>query len=208
MAIRFLYFFILSIAIASCSVEPASPRVVAIQPLLPYSSTSLDSIAAGIERYYGFETQVLDPIAIPKAFFVNVKSPRYRADSLLNYLQSLKPENADFILGFTASDISTTKRDASGNVLQPASRYEDWGVFGYGQRPGCACVLSSFRVPSEAGRHVERLQKIAIHELGHNLGLDHCTADAKCVMRDAAEKLSTIDHIECALCTSCQTKIK
>lgn len=44
-------------------------------------------------------------------------------------------------------------------------------------------------------KYIERIKKICIHELGHNLGLKHCEFHEKCVMRDAAETIKTIDYV-------------
>ena len=51
-----------------------------------------------------------------------------------------------------------------------------------------------------------RFKKVTIHEFGHNLGLPHCP-NKKCVMTAAAEKISTIDNENLALCKSCKNKI-
>ena len=46
-----------------------------------------------------------------------------------------------------------------------------------------------------------------MHELGHNLGLKHCDKDAKCLMRNAAETVKTVDQVDLKLCTYCLSKI-
>jgi archaemetzincin len=46
-----------------------------------------------------------------------------------------------------------------------------------------------------------------MHEAGHNLGLRHCK-NTDCVMQDAAEKISTIDRVERALCEQCKKQIR
>ena len=50
-----------------------------------------------------------------------------------------------------------------------------------------------------------RMQKIAIHEIGHNLGLQHC-ADTTCVMQDAVESIKTIDRSTQTYCPACKQK--
>lgn len=52
-----------------------------------------------------------------------------------------------------------------------------------------------------------RLKKICIHEVGHNLGLPHCTTN-KCVMQDAVETIKTVDNESEELCAECRLKIK
>lgn len=164
-------------------------------------------IQMSLQRTYGIPVYVLPLRDLPKSAYVNIKSPRYRADSLLVDLRRNKPDSIDHVLGLCSKDISTTKRDAFGNVKEPPSRYQDWGVFGLGYRPGPSCVVSSFRLMREPKKKFSsRLEKVCIHEIGHNLGLAHCE-NPKCVMADAAEKLSTVDGVEAALCDDCKQSI-
>lgn len=103
--------------------------------------------------------------------------------------------------------ISTTKYDKDGNILKPESKYADWGVFGLGYMPGTSCVVSTYRLKTTDKKlFYNRVKKVVIHELGHNLGLDHCP-DKHCVMTDAVEKISTIDNEAHELCGKCRDKI-
>jgi archaemetzincin len=40
----------------------------------------------------------------------------------------------------------------------------------------------------------ERVIKVSIHELGHNLGIPHCTSDRKCLMNDKKGKIKQVDQ--------------
>lgn len=116
---------------------------------------------------------------------------RYRADSLLHFLDSMgKP--GEVIIGLTARDISTT----NGNI-------RDWGVLGLGSCPGRSCVASSFRM-LHANR-VEQLFKVAIHELGHTEGLPHCP-NKTCFMRDAEGGNPTDEEKD--FCPKCKKYLK
>lgn len=138
---------------------------------------------------------------------MHLKTPRYRADSLLIDLAQHKPDSLDYIIGLTQVDISTTKRDAQGQILTPIEKYTDWGIFGLGYRPGPSCVVSTYRLKhTNHTTFVSRLKKIAIHEIGHNTGLPHCQASPHCVMQDAVESIRTIDAADMQLCKSCRLK--
>ena len=54
----------------------------------------------------------------------------------------------------------------------------------------------------------ERIVKVCIHELGHNLGLPHCKADDKCLMNDANGTISQVDKECMYFCDSCKKKIR
>ncbi len=120
---------------------------------------------------------------------------------------NIKPDTIDYIMGLTSQDVSTTKRDESGEIKLPKEKYTDWGVLGLGYRPGPSCVISTFRIGHKSKDvFMERLKKIAVHEFGHNIGLDHCeTRD--CVMQDAAETIKTIDRSRLSLCSECKKRI-
>ncbi len=140
--------------------------------------------------------------------FVNIKSPRYRADSLLDLLKRDMPPKADFIIVITALDISTTKYEKFPLVIQqPESKYRDWCVFGLGSCLGKSGVVSTFRVKTANNKQAfDRMQIIAIHEVGHNLGIKHCP-DKSCVMTDAVESVSTADNVKRRLCNQSMGKL-
>ncbi len=179
-------------------------RTVALQPLGTFDKRLLDTISSTIEDIYNFRVLVYPAKSLPNTAFIKVKSARYRADSLLDYLGIIKPDSVDHIMGLTASDISTTVRDNSGEIKKPLSKYADWGVFGLGYMPGESSVVSVFRLKhKDQNRYIERLKKVCIHELGHNLGLPHCTTYG-CIMSDANETIRTVDNEKLELCSGCK----
>ena len=182
--------------------------LVGIQPYEQFSPALADTVAHAIERCYGFKTVVLPSQALPESAFINVKAPRYRADTLLNHLRRMKPDTLRYMLGLSQKDISTTKRDYLGQIKKPASKYTDWGIFGLAFCPGKSCMVSTFRLKHASTKvFVGRLRKVAIHELGHNLGLPHCP-DKQCVMQDAVETINTVDNAPEKLCDICRNEIK
>lgn len=182
-------------------------RKIGVQAYQGFSKSLSAQIKQSLEKTYGIPVYMLPERKLPASAFVHIKSPRYRADSLLRDLKAHKPDTLDHVLGLCTVDISTTKRDASGAVKEPRDKYLDWGVFGLGYRPGPSCVISSFRLHrAPATAFYERIEKISIHEIGHNLGLEHCETP-QCVMADAAEKLSTVDGVKAELCERCKRKI-
>lgn len=198
-------FLLLIMIAAACS---NGTKKIAIQPFAPFDSALVDSVKVSIEKTYGFEVTVLESMGIPQSAFTQVKSPRYRADSILNLLKRNNSSKFDHVLGLTSFDMSTTKRDAAGNVMEPRYKYDDWGVFGLGFMPGESCAVSTFRLATSNEQLLwERLKKVCNHEIGHNLGLPHCTSSDKCVMKDGAESIKTVDHVNLVLCDACKSDI-
>lgn len=203
---RLVFLLLGLIVLHSCAEN--RPKKIAIQPYGKFDSALKDSVVVSIERTYGFTVTALPYKEIPRSAFINVKSPRYRADSILRILKREKAEEYDHVLGLTSLDISTTKRDENGNVLEPRYKYEDWGVFGLGAMPGASCVVSTFRLKTTDRKLlIERLKKVCNHEIGHNLGLPHCESSDKCVMKDGAESIKTVDFVDLVLCESCKSRV-
>lgn len=204
----FKNFLIITTTISFFSCAEKKERItISLLPLGNVSVQALDSISAAIKNEYHFDVSILPEINIPEKFFVNVKSPRYRADSLIKYLRTTIPDTVDYIMGITEQDISVTKTDENGNIKNPESKYADWGVFGFGYVGNSSSIISSFRIKNTDEKiFFSRIQKIALHELGHNLGLPHCK-NKMCVMCDAAETIHTIDRVNKALCENCRAKI-
>jgi archaemetzincin len=55
---------------------------------------------------------------------------------------------------------------------------------------------------------LERLEKVALHEIGHNLGLAHCTNNKQCMMSDANKKIQQVDNEKVWFCEKCWNQIK
>jgi len=128
-------------------------------------------------------------IPLPKSAFYASRN-RYRADSLIDFLERNTPDK-QVTIGLTTKDISCTD-----------PRSPDWGVFGLSYCPGKACVASSFRLKGD--NKMDQFFKIAIHELGHTQGLDHCP-DTTCIMQDAKGHNTTAQ--EQGFCKGCKAKL-
>lgn len=111
---------------------------------------------------------------LPKSC-LNSKGTRYRADSILKFLDKTKPDSVYKVIGLTSSDISITR------ILFVNGKkrvYPDRGIFGLGRKPGTVCVVSSYRTGS-----IETFSKTTVHEFMHTLGVPHCE-HKHCIMQD------------------------
>ena len=193
--------------ISACSNTNTTNKTVGVINLGKVDKLLNDTVIEAIKTTFGFRVVSLGEKAIPQNYYINIKSPRYRADSIIRHLKTIKPDSIDYVLGLTAFDISITKRDANRDILKPTHKYTDWGIFGLGSVSGSSCVISSYRLSTGTKNlFYSRIKKVAIHELGHNLGLPHCK-NKNCVMTDAVERISTIDDEGLDLCDDCRRQI-
>lgn len=207
MKIYFYFFVILFLVACNNSVPVLNETTVLVKQYKGFPKNELDTITSILEKIYGVKTVIsANEKLYPKAF-INVKSARYRADSIINFQKSDLNDSIDYVLGLTSEDISTSKKDKDGNILKPEYKYQDWGIMGLAYCPGNSCVISSFRLKHKNKTiYFDRLKKVSVHEFGHNLGLPHCP-NKKCVMTDAVETVSTIDNANLELCEDCKIKL-
>lgn len=182
---------LLALGCGSTRHEDRTPKSLALVPLGKVESTALKSLKSRLEATLPVVVSIGPSVALPTEAYTKPRN-RYRADKLLVWLA--KHDRADIVLGVTNVDISTS-------VLG----HDDWGVFGRGYCPGRAAVVSSFQLGKKGGVDPrERLERVAIHEVGHTLGLPHCPR--ACIMADAKGKIKSVDtHSE--FCGDCRTKL-
>lgn len=183
--------------------------VVGIQPFGNIAQEEVDSVKLSIEKMYDFDVVVLNNHSMPKNAYTEIRYPRYRADTLVQWLSENKPDSIDIVIGLTNKDISITKyKKGTKEIKEPSWQYRDFGIYGLGRVNGTACVVSSNRLHKNGSRKqfFTRLTRISCHEIGHVLGLHHCT-EKECLMNDANETITTIDKSTGVLCESCWKKI-
>jgi archaemetzincin len=177
----------------------AAAQILYVQPLGGCASKTegAEQVVAALRAFYPIEVRVLPCRELPQAAYYPPRN-RYRAERLLVFLNQRLPKDGLRILGLTDTDISTTK-----------GKVADWGVMGLGELPGTATVISSFRCRKKsrnAAHASERLAKVAVHEIGHTLGLPHCPT-LGCLMEDAIGKVVTTDR-ERDFCPRCRALAK
>ena len=206
---KFCFFVLSFLLLISCqkSVTITPETTVLVKQYKSFPKNEVDTVTSILQKVYGVKTVIAKDQELYPEAFVNLKSPRYRADSIIKFQRKDINSKIDYVLGLTSKDISVTKKDESGNIKKPEYKYQDWGIMGLAYCPGESCVVSTFRIKDKnRAVYFDRLKKVAVHEFGHNLGLPHCP-DKKCVMTDAVESVKTIDNAKLKLCDDCAGKI-
>ena len=147
--------------------------------ILPLNSgvnkSYMDSALSMLEKQFPDVYIIVgEKIKLPKSC-LNDKGSRYRADSILLFLDQIKPDSVDKVIGLTSSDISVTRTLI---VNGKKKVYNDRGIFGLGRRPGTVCVVSNYRTGN-----IETFSKTTVHEFMHTLGVPHCE-HKHCIMQD------------------------
>jgi archaemetzincin len=154
----------------------------------------LEGVRLCVSREYGVAVRVgLAPARPEEAF--DVRRGQYSSSRILAWLND-RHEGVPRVLGLTDADL-----------FIPILTF----VFGEAQLGGRAAVVSTARlgdapqIPGEPARIALRLQKEAVHELGHTFGLLHCR-DARCAMA-RSPSLRQVDAKSPALCRACRAQI-
>jgi len=170
-------------------------KVICIQPLGNVSREEIDVVKSSVENFYHYKCIVKPALSLTNDILAGSKT-RYEANRIL-----AKYKSGEITLILTEKDIA---------VKNPERHVNEWGVFGQGDMPGTTCVISTFRLKHHASNQLfhTRLIKVCLHEIGHNLGLDHCTSgDKRCLMNDSKGALKTVDEEKVFLCAKCKKQL-
>ena len=171
------------------------PKVVYIQPLGKVQKSSISLVKSAVEKFYHYKCIVKPAVNFTGDILTDSKT-RYEANRILS-----KYNSGENQLILTEKDIA---------VANPERHVKEWGIFGLGYTPGTTCVVSTFRLKQNASDELfrARLTKVCLHEIGHNLGLRHCTSgDKRCLMRDAKGTIKAVDEAQVFLCDKCKKQL-
>ncbi len=182
------------IVILVVAFKPSDPIITKkdyILLMLSFSGeANVKQVKQKIEQFYGIQTTVVKA-TIPESASAHFKG-RYNANKILEYLQQQYPNKR--VIALTSNDICT---NMNGQTC--------WGILGLSNLGKPYSVSSVHRIKSDKEN---LLSKVAIHEVGHGLGLPHCKSANPCLMKDAAGKIATIKQQPLKFCKDCSRLIK
>ena len=190
-----IVYLLLTSIIAGCTSKANAPLKIGILYYTAIDKNLKKELEQNILATYKCTVTEIKGIAkMPDEAYYKPRN-RYRASKLLNSIDQYS--RYDKIVGITASDISSTKD----NIY-------DWGIMGLADSPGRACVISIFRIktPNKI-LFKERFIKVALHELGHTMGLPHCSFSKSCFMEAAEGTIKSVDRETKNLCSNCKKLI-
>jgi len=160
------------------------------------SDISLVDLSSFLSKKLSTVVQLKSPLADPSEAYDSRRNQYHSTRMLVLLEHHLASVEADRVLGITASDL-----------FVPGMNF----VFGEARCPGQAAVVSSFRLHQvdELGEEEQfepRIRKEAVHEIGHMLGLQHCS-NVNCVMHFSKTLIDT-DIKSDNYCSECQTQIE
>ena len=186
-----------------------NPKMIALQPLENYDTGKLSAISKEVSAFLNIRVVILDPISIPKRFYSPNEnypgSDGYFADSLLPFLSKFVNDTIVKVVGITRTNIYTLRKqelDKKALIL-----YEPHTIFGLGCIDGNTSIVSEYRLQSKDGDLFEnRMKKVILHELGHNLGLSHCPIDT-CLMSETNGDIVKLNKTGGDYCKKCRRKL-
>jgi archaemetzincin len=185
---------LLVIFLLASSFVTTKPKIIYIKPLGNVNQEYVNYIKKSVENFYGYNCIVKPKLSLTKDILAASKT-RYEAGKILK-----KYNSKENVLLIIEKDIAHRK----------SSKFPEWGIFGLGYRPGSTCVVSTFRLKKNVSKakFLERLKKVALHEIGHNLGLEHCTNDKNCMMTSASGTVNQVDKEKIWFCKKCWKQIR
>lgn len=191
----YMLYLILSIFV-SAEKKSTPPLKIAVLYYTPINKDLRAELIKNITATYNCSVTEIKGIATPPSAAICKPRGRYSASVLLANLNTYN--GYDKVIGITAKDICT-----------PSNGVVDWGIMGLANLTGKACVISTFRIKT-ANKVLfnDRFIKVALHEMGHTMGLPHCKFSRTCFMEAAEGTIKSVDRESRFLCSNCKKLIK
>jgi archaemetzincin len=175
-------------------------RTIPLIAVIPFAGASIIAakvIAAHVSGYLNLAVETLPSEKIPPDA-LDKRRMQYNAATLIQSIESMHPKDYFKVIALFDVDLFT-----------PIFTH----VFGEARQNGRVALVSLFRLETHmdgssppTDRILERVGKIALHELGHLLNLLHCDDD-QCLMHFCGS-VETLDQTGFNFCRYCRTALR
>lgn len=181
-------------------------KFIALQPVGNYNRKQLLYLQNELSQFFHIKVLVLSSIAIKPTLHLDLDEG-YNADSILPVLLKETNDSIVQIVGITHNEIFILKESISevNHKADTLHYYHD--IFGYSFLSEKACLVSDYKlISNDTALWQNRMRKVAIHEIGHCLGLSHCSTDG-CLMSEKYGDIANLNKPGGDYCTLCKKKL-
>lgn len=169
------------------------PLCIGLAPLGGVPDAALDRVAAYIRTHLNLEARILPRFPNP-TYAYDEKRGQYNAATILKAFQSMPFEDGlDKVIGIVDVDLFIPIFTHVLGEANEGGRYALASLYRLG--------TTADRIPASMDQTIERLVKVAIHELGHLFNLAHCL-NKHCLMHYSGN-LADLDATSLDFCDYC-----
>lgn len=180
-------------------------KLIALLPLGNYHKEVLDSLQKTVSTFFNRGVIILNDLPIPQKFITADNS--CNADSLLTLLSHYTNDTIAEVIGITTNDIYQVTETHYLKEGKSHSFVFNKSILGLGYMNSNACIISTYKLTSPDKKLLNnRLRKVVLHEMGHNLGLEHCSNDS-CLMSAQNGHMVMLNRAGGDFCVRCRRSL-
>lgn len=173
-------------------------RKIILLPIGEVETWILNGLEKDLENTLGCKVERHKPVDVPSDAF-NPARGQFNSSHILSKLPSLiEAEKRDKVIGITDVDLYAEGLNFVFGEAEPGGQFAVISLARLRQ--------SFYSLPENKAIFLERARKEAVHELGHGVGLAHCS-HSECVMH-FSNSLSDTDRKSASFCSECRARLE